>query len=199
MKLFVGLGNPGPDYKQTRHNVGFMFIDTFLNKLGLLDKYKNTCQGLVYKTKINQEVIFILKPLTYMNLSGLSVRALMDYYKIPVEDLYVIHDDMDFEVGHFKLKAHGSGAGHNGIKSIIEHLGTDQFKRIRVGIGRAQRDEQIDYVLGKFSKAEMEMLQIEALKVCDALMDVTKMSFQNLMTKYNTQEQTNEETDNKIN
>ena len=186
MKLYVGLGNPGSKYQGSRHNTGFAIIDTLMQQLGVLDDQKDMCQGLLVKTKINDETVYLFKPQTFMNLSGQAVRALMDYYKIDVKDLVVIHDDMDFEVGHFKIKTHGSPAGHNGIKNIIECLGTPEFKRVRVGIGRCQEND-IDYVLGKFSKEESKLMKNVALQVCEALKDYTKMGFQDLMTKYNTE------------
>ncbi len=185
MKLFVGLGNPGKEYEKTRHNIGFMVMDTLMNKLNVLDDQKEKFNGLVVKTKIKNEDVILLKPLTYMNSSGLSVREVCDYYKIDIEDVFVIHDDMDFGVGSFKLRQGGSGAGHNGIKSIIASLGGENFKRFRVGIGRPPRECKVDYVLSKFSKEELKELEQVALTICDALIDSFDYTFQNLMTKYN--------------
>lgn len=186
MKLFVGLGNPGKKYIGTRHNTGFAIVDTLMSELGVLDEQKEQCFGLLVKTKINGETVYIFKPQTFMNLSGQAVRAVMDYYKIPLEDVFVVHDDMDFEVGHFKLKSKGSPAGHNGIKNIIENVGSEDFKRIRVGIGRCL-DNDIEYVLGKYSKEEKKIMQGVALTICEALKDATIMSFQDLQTKYNSE------------
>lgn len=186
MKLIVGLGNPGDEYKNTRHNVGFMCIDAMLEKLGLSNTEKEKFQGLIVKTKLNGEDVLLFKPTTYMNSSGLAVREVVDFYKLTNEDVLVIHDDMDFGVGAFKIKANGSPAGHNGIKSIIANLGTQEFKRVRVGIGRPPRDGKVDYVLSRFNKEEAKELDKAIAGVCDAINDLSTLSFQNLMTKYNT-------------
>ncbi|MCK9198205.1 MAG: aminoacyl-tRNA hydrolase [Bacilli bacterium] len=186
MKLYVGLGNPGPEYKYTRHNIGFMIIDTLLGKLNInSNEQKAQFKGLVCKTKINNEDVFIFKPLTFMNLSGQAVKEIVDYYKIPIDDIVVIHDDMDFELGKFKLKEKGSEAGHNGIKDIIQKLGTQEFKRIRIGIGRTVLANKAGYVLGKLNKEELEVVKDISFKIVDALIDFTKMDFNKLMTKYN--------------
>ncbi|MDD3383333.1 MAG: aminoacyl-tRNA hydrolase [Bacilli bacterium] len=186
MKLYVGLGNPGPEYKYTRHNIGFMIIDTLLGKLNISpNEQKAQFKGLVCKTKINNEDIFIFKPLTFMNLSGQAVKEIVNYYKIPIEDIVVIHDDMDFELGKFKLKEKGSEAGHNGIKDIIQKLGTQEFKRIRIGIGRTTLANKANYVLGKLNNEEMEIIKDIAFTIVDALIDFTKIDFNKLMTKYN--------------
>lgn len=187
MKLYVGLGNPGKEYIGTRHNVGFAVLDTLMAELGILDNQKEERFGLLNKTKINGETVYLLKPLTYMNLSGRAVKAVVDYYKIPIEDIVIIHDDMDFPVGHFKLKRNGGPAGHNGIKSIIECLGTEEFKRIRLGIGRGD-NAYIDYVLGKFGAEEKELIREATLKTCEALKEYPGMSFSDLQTKYNREE-----------
>lgn len=186
MKLYVGLGNPGPEYKYTRHNIGFMIIDTLLGKLNInSNEQKAQFKGLVCKTKINNEDVFIFKPLTFMNLSGQAVKEIVDYYKIPIDDIVVIHDDMDFELGKFKLKEKGSEAGHNGIKDIIQKLGTQEFKRIRIGIGRTALANKAGYVLGKLNNEELEVVKDISFKIADALIDFTKMDFNKLMTKYN--------------
>jgi len=186
MKLYVGLGNPGPEYKYTRHNIGFMIIDTLLGKLNInCNEQKAQFKGLVCKTKINNEDVFIFKPLTFMNLSGQAVKEIVDYYKISIDDIVVIHDDMDFELGKFKLKEKGSEAGHNGIKDIIQKLGTQEFKRIRIGIGRTALANKAGYVLGKLNNEELEVVKDISFKIVDALIDFTKMDFNKLMTKYN--------------
>ncbi|MEA4821871.1 MAG: aminoacyl-tRNA hydrolase [Erysipelotrichales bacterium] len=186
MKLYVGLGNPGPEYKYTRHNIGFMIIDTLLGKLNInSNEQKAQFKGLVCKTKINNEDVFIFKPLTFMNLSGQAVKEIVDYYKISIDDIVVIHDDMDFELGKFKLKEKGSEAGHNGIKDIIQKLGTQEFKRIRIGIGRTALANKAGYVLGKLNNEELEVVKDISFKIVDALIDFTKMDFNKLMTKYN--------------
>ena len=133
MKLIVGLGNPGKQYEGTRHNVGFAVIDEIAERLHMsLDQAK--FKGIYGMGHVEGEKIFLLKPLTYMNLSGESIGALMDYYQIDIEELLVIYDDLDLPVGRIRLRQRGSAGGHNGVKSTISHVGSQEFNRIRVGI-----------------------------------------------------------------
>lgn len=180
MKLVVGLGNPGKEYENTRHNVGFKFIDFYLGN----ELFKEKNSALFLEKIINGEKVIFLKPLTYMNDSGRAVRKYLDYYKISVEDLLVIYDDMDFEVGKFKIKKNGSAAGHNGIKSIINNIRTEEFKRIRIGISRSKEDK-VNYVLGNFGKVEQKKLDEEFIKIKEVLDNYFKMDFETLMSKYN--------------
>lgn len=180
MKLVVGLGNPGKEYDNTRHNVGFSVLDNYLGNV--LYKEKNTYS--YYEKNINGEKVVFLKPITYMNESGKAIKEFIDYYKVDIDDVLVIYDDMDFQLGTFKIKKSGSAAGHNGIKSIISMLGTDNFKRIRVGISKAKYDI-VDYVLGKFSKEEQEILKDVYLKLNLVIEDYFKIDFEKLMNKYN--------------
>ena len=184
MRLIVGLGNPGKEYEKTRHNVGFNIIDLYLKKKGLtLDKEK--FNGKYTKTNINNEEVIFLEPQTYMNNSGESVSAIMKFYKIKVEDILVIQDDLDMEIGKIKLKEKSSSGGHNGIKSIEDHLGTDNYKRLKVGISNNKDIDTKDYVLGKFSKEDREILE-ETYKTClDIIDDYFEMNFDLLMGKYN--------------
>lgn len=178
MKLIVGLGNPGKEYINTRHNIGFMILDDYLS-----DKvFKKKFEGQYYYDQFNQ--IIYLKPLSYMNNSGMVVYKFVNYFKIPIQDILVIYDDMDFEVGKFKIKLSGSSAGHNGMNSIIEYLNTYSIRRIKVGIGRPD-DDKIDYVLGKFSKTEMTEINNVIKQVKNVLDDYKILSFINLMNKYN--------------
>lgn len=159
MKVIAGLGNPGKQYEQTRHNVGFMVIDELAKRLNIsLDKGKfNGIYGIGH---ISGEKVILLKPLTYMNLSGECVRPFLDYYKVPKENFVVIYDDLDLPVGTIRLRMKGSAGGHNGMKSLIHHLGTEEFKRIRIGISRPNNKMKvIDYVLGKFSEDDMHSIQ----------------------------------------
>ncbi len=180
MKLVVGLGNPGKEYDGTRHNVGFSFLDYYLGEVD----FKKKDNSLIYEKNINGEKVLFLKPITYMNDSGIAVRKIMDYYKIEIGDILVIYDDMDFEVGKFKIKKSGSAAGHNGVKSIISHLNTENFKRIRIGISRS-KDDKVDFVLGKFSKEDYAKLQDVFGKLKLVLDDYFKLDFEKLMSKYN--------------
>src|SRR5437868_4206745 len=158
MKLIVGLGNPGKQYDQTRHNIGFAVIDELAHRFHIsLDQAK--FKGIYGSTMVNGEKVFLLKPLTYMNLSGESIGPLMDYFQIDLEDLLVIYDDLDLPVGKIRLRQKGSAGGHNGIKSTISHLGTQEFNRIRIGIDRPQQGMSIpDYVLGKFPEQEQALI-----------------------------------------
>lgn len=154
MKLIVGLGNPDKEYDKTRHNVGFMIIDNYLGSVNWSNKFN----ALYCEKVINGEKIIFVKPLTYMNNSGNAVGEFVRYFNIDSKDILVIQDDLDLNVGDYKLKMHSSSGGHNGIKSIIASLGNQDFPRLKVGIGSVKKDEVIDYVLGKFSKSELEVL-----------------------------------------
>ncbi len=154
MKLIVGLGNPDKEYDKTRHNVGFMVIDNYLGSVNWSNKFN----ALYCEKVINGEKIIFVKPLTYMNNSGNAVGEFVRYFNIDSKDILVIQDDLDLNVGDYKLKMHSSSGGHNGIKSIIASLGNQDFPRLKVGIGSVKKDEVIDYVLGKFSKSELEIL-----------------------------------------
>lgn len=154
MKLIVGLGNPDKEYDKTRHNVGFMVIDNYLGSVNWSNKFN----ALYCEKVINGEKIIFVKPLTYMNNSGNAVGEFVRYFNIDNKDILVIQDDLDLNVGDYKLKMHSSSGGHNGIKSIIASLGNQDFPRLKVGIGSVKKNEVIDYVLGKFSKSELEVL-----------------------------------------
>ncbi len=181
MKLIVGLGNPGEEYAITRHNIGFMILDTYLGKV----KWKTKNSALYYETTINNEKYLFLKPLTFMNLSGEAVRKYVDYYNIPLEDILIIHDDLDLPVGSIRLKQDSSAGGHNGIKSIIAHLGTQNFKRLKVGISNNKELDTKDYVLGKFSKKEIDILNNILSQTHNIIEDFSIMNFTDLMSKYN--------------
>ncbi|WP_338471276.1 aminoacyl-tRNA hydrolase [Niallia sp. XMNu-256] len=185
MKLIVGLGNPGKQYEHTRHNIGFEVIDALSERMQIpLDQAK--FKGIYGFRVIDGEKVFLLKPLTYMNLSGESIVALMNYYQINEEDLVVIYDDLDLPVGKIRLRQKGSAGGHNGIKSIISHLGINEFNRIRVGINRPSNGMSIvDYVLGRFSKEETEEVKIAVDKSAEACEDWIKKPFLQVMNTYN--------------
>ena len=183
MKMIVGLGNPGKEYENTRHNVGFMVLDNWMNKHNFTFD-KNKLNGLYSIIKYNNEDVLVLKPLSFMNLSGTVIRAFMNYYKIDVNDLLVIYDDKDIELGSVKLKKNGSSAGHNGIKNIIENLKTEYFKRLKVGLSKNNVD-MVSFVLGKFNNDEMCKLNVVLNETNDILDDYFVMTFDNLMNKYN--------------
>lgn len=154
MKLIVGLGNPGAEYADTRHNVGFMVADGVQAAFGL-PSFAKKCKGLVSKGRVAGEDVVVLKPQTYMNLSGESVQAAVAFYKLKAADVLVIHDELDIAVGLLKFKVGGGDAGHNGLKSISQMLGTPDYARLRFGIGRPVHKAQVaDYVLEDFGAEE---------------------------------------------
>ncbi|PRO64419.1 aminoacyl-tRNA hydrolase [Alkalicoccus urumqiensis] len=185
MKVVVGLGNPGRKYERTRHNVGFETID-------LLEKKWNTpvkeekFKGVYGVERNGTEKIVLLKPMTYMNLSGESVSALMNYYNVEPEDLLVIYDDLDLEPGRIRLRQKGSAGGHNGMKSIIKHLGTEHFNRIRIGVGRPEPGKPVpDYVLGTFppdERPDVDEAEVRAAEAVDAWKD---KPFLQVMNEFN--------------
>lgn len=155
MKLVVGLGNIGKEYQNTRHNVGFMVLDSFVSDFTLEKKF----QAYVKKDSIDGVDVLFVKPTTFMNLSGIAVRKIVDYYKISIEDVLVIQDDMDLPFGKYRCKINSSSGGHNGIKSIISLLGTQDFARLKIGIAHDRSIDTRNYVLGSFSKQELQVLE----------------------------------------
>lgn len=187
MKLIVGLGNPGRKYKNTRHNAGFMFVDRVSEEWNLkftLDKDKK-CE--IAKTNVGSENVIFIKPITYMNNSGEAVLAVKNYYNIDNDDIFIIIDDMDIPFATHKIKPFGGTGGHNGMKSIQSLLNTDQLKRLRIGIGKPDGDNTIDFVLSKFSKKELKELDENIYKYASSMInDLCGMKFDNFMNKYNT-------------
>ncbi|TWT02172.1 aminoacyl-tRNA hydrolase [Planococcus sp. CPCC 101016] len=154
MKLIIGLGNPGKAYEDTRHNIGFKVVDYLANQWNA-PLTQSKFKGMYSISHRPEGKVMLLKPLTYMNLSGESVSALMDYYGVNLEDIIVIYDDLDLPTGQLRLRQKGSAGGHNGIKSLIQHLGTQEFNRLRIGISRPPAGMKVpDYVLQRFSKEE---------------------------------------------
>ena len=184
MKLVVGLGNPELRYKNTRHNVGFMVLDNYAKENKYSLKTKKEFKGDIY---ISKEFI-LLKPLTYMNLSGESVRAVTNFYKIDAEDILVISDDFNIPFLKLRLRNKGSAGGHNGLKSIIASLGSEDFKRLRFGLGSPEYDT-VNYVLSKFSKEEIKKIN-ETLKKTNEIIDmfIKGESFDLIMNRYNVNE-----------
>lgn len=181
MKLIVALGNPGEQYLRTRHNAGFLFLDHVVDRYGIAD-YQAKFKGAFTKGTIENKDLYFLKPLTYMNLSGNSVKAICQFYKISSEDILVIHDDLDVPLGTIKIKKAGSSGGHNGIKSIEQCLGTQNFWRLRIGIDRPPLKEQVaDYVLSNFTNNEIghlaDLYDLAIEKFSLLLDESTKASF----------------------
>ena len=186
-QLIVGLGNPEPKYDKTRHNIGFELVDT-LAKSWQIDWQKNRrFQGLFAEGIANSgNKIRLLKPLTYMNRSGQSVRAVTDWYKLTPQSLLVIYDDMDLPLGKIRLRMSGSAGGHNGMKSIIAHLGEQNFPRLRIGIGKStEQEETVSHVLGKFSPREAKIVREVLILAEDAIDLSLKQGVEKAMSLYN--------------
>ena len=184
MKLIVGLGNPGKEYESTRHNIGYIFIDNFASSKEVkIDKKK--FNGLYNEITMNDEKIILLKPLSYMNLSGEVVEKYVNFFKIDINDILIINDDLDMDFGRIRLRPSGSSGGHNGLKNIALHLHTEQFKRLKIGISNNKLIDTKDYVLGKFSKEEKEILDELKPKINDLINDYLVLDFDKLMCKYN--------------
>jgi PTH1 family peptidyl-tRNA hydrolase len=184
MRLIVGLGNPGEHYENTRHNIGFKVVDRLAErwniKLG-----PSKLKGWIGEGIIQQQKVILLKPATYMNLSGESVRAALDWYKFNIEDLIVIYDELDLPTGQLRLREKGSAGGHNGMKSLIQHLGTHEFKRVRVGVDRPAPGHDIsNYVLGSFSKDQLSIVEEAVERSCDAVEFWLKVNFLEAMSRF---------------
>lgn len=183
MFLIVGLGNPEEKYNNTRHNIGFEAVDYIAHKYNI-DINRKKFKGVYGEGFIGNEKVILMKPTTYMNLSGECIREVIDFYKLSNEDILVIYDDISLDVGRIRIRPKGSAGGHNGIKSIINHLGTDEFSRIKIGVGQPKGD-LVNHVLGKFSKEENEVLEesLEATKL--ATETIIKEDTQAGMNKFN--------------
>jgi PTH1 family peptidyl-tRNA hydrolase len=185
LKVIVGLGNPGKKYELTRHNIGFWAVDQLSDKWNMPFQ-KEKWNSLVAEGVVHGEKIYLLKPLTYMNLSGEAVGAAMRFLKLPMEDLLVIYDDMDIPLGQLRLRQKGSSGGHNGMKSLIQHLGTEQFNRIKIGIERPPaRMAVVDYVLTPFSEVTHPLAVDSAIAAANATEEWMKHDFLIAMNKYN--------------
>ncbi|EUJ36065.1 aminoacyl-tRNA hydrolase [Brochothrix campestris] len=184
MKMIVGLGNVGKKYEGTRHNIGFMVVDELNQRLGgtfKLTKYNGSVSTVLFKGV----KVMLVKPTTFMNESGLCIRQLADYYEIALEDIVVIYDDLDLPIGQLRLRQKGSAGGHNGIKSTIQHLGTQNFKRIKVGITRPIDGNIVNWVLGRFSKAEQTEVDVAIKTAADASQSWLATDFIKAMNQYN--------------
>lgn len=185
MFLIVGLGNPGIEYAATRHNVGFDAITYLCDKYGISMTSKEN-KAIVGKGMIEGQKVMVAQPQTYMNLSGESVRALMDYYKLDLEDLIVISDDISLEVGQIRVRPKGSAGGHNGLKNIIQHLGTQEFTRVKIGVGaKPEGGNLVKHVLGRFSKEEDGLLRDVFELVDEACREIMESGADSAMNKVN--------------
>ena len=184
MKLIVGLGNPGKKYEGTRHNMGFMAVD-LLSDQAHIDVDQEVFHGLMGRGKIFDTDAILFKPTTFMNLSGTAVQEVVHYFKIALEDIVVIYDDMALPVGSIRLRKEGSSGGHKGMQNIIDCLSTEQIKRIRVGIGEPGDNDNIDFVLSKPLKDEMPLIEEAISDAVRAVKEYLKSDFDRAMNKYN--------------
>lgn len=184
MKLIVGLGNPGKKYEKTRHNMGFMAID-LISDLSQIDVDKEVFNGYMGRGKIFDNDVILFKPTTFMNLSGIAVSQVVRFFKIEIEDIIIIYDEMALEPGRIRLRLNGSSGGHNGMQNIIEQLGTSEIKRIRIGIGEPDESNAIDYVLGKPLKEEVPLIEEAIENTANAVKEILKSTFEKAMSIYN--------------
>lgn len=187
MKLFVGLGNPGKEYDWTRHNMGFVVLDKFAEMAnGSFDRTDFKGEYGIIRNPSFSEPVIILKPQTFMNLSGTSVRPLADFYKLTPEDIIVVYDDMAIEEGSIRLRLDGSSGGHKGMQNIIDLFGSNKFKRIRIGIGEPPNKDSVNYVLGKPKGESYSDLDFATDNAAKALKDIAlDENFSKIMSKYN--------------
>ena len=185
MVLIVGLGNPGNEYANTRHNMGFDTINKLAKQYNIeINKHK--FKGIYGTGMIENEKVILLKPQTYMNLSGKCVKEFLDFYKIEREKMIIIYDDMDVEPGKIKIRKQGSAGSHNGMKSVISEIQTQEFPRIRIGIGRPiHENDKINYVIGNIPEEEMEKLEEGIEKAKEATIDILAKGIDHAMNKFN--------------
>lgn len=190
-QLVVGLGNPEPKYEQTRHNIGFAVVDALANSWQIPLTENRKFQGVFGEGRAHTAKVRLLKPLTYMNRSGQAIRAVTDWYKLQPESVLIVYDDMDLPLGKIRLRLSGSAGGHNGMKSAIAHLGSQNFPRLRVGIGRPQATTLSDdpatvsHVLGRFSSAESKLISDVLQLVVEAVELSLKQGVEKAMNRYN--------------
>lgn len=185
MYLIVGLGNPEEDYSKTRHNMGFNVVNKIAKKYGI-EINKKKFDSLYGEGIIENEKVILLKPQTYMNLSGKAIIQVVNFYKIPLENICVIYDDMDIEPGIIKIRKKGGAGSHNGMKSVVAELNSEDFARIRVGIGTPKfKDDSINYVIGAIPEEEVKVLDEETTKAADAMIAILKDGIDNAMNKFN--------------
>ena len=199
MKLIVGLGNPGPEYRDTRHNVGFMIADVLVDRWRVADQWREKFEALQIKTTVGGgrpsllaaggDQVVIVKPLTFMNLSGQAVAALAGFSKIEPADVFIVTDDVALPLGKLRARREGGAGGHNGLKSVIQHLGTQAFPRMRVGVGRGANGRDLsDHVLGRFEAAERDTVSAAVLRAADATEMFISEGIERVMNAFNAAE-----------
>ena len=185
MKIFVGLGNPTIEYAATNHNVGFMLADRLADKLGA-STWRERFNALVAETFLDGEKILLVKPQTFMNLSGEAVAPLMNFYKLDAADLTVAHDDMDLPLGMIRLRPKGSGGGHRGVASIIQHIGSQNFPRVRIGVGRPPANWTVNHhVLSPFTAEDADKISAALDELVPAVICIFREGIDNAMNKFN--------------
>lgn len=189
MKIIAGLGNPGSEYAKTKHNVGFMLVDALADKLGVTE-WKDKFDARIGEARIGTEKILLVKPQTYMNESGQAVGPLMNFYKTAIEDLIVVHDDMDIPAGTIRIRKKGSAGGHNGIKSVLAHVGDEHFARVRIGIGRPLPGwTVVNHVLAPFTAEDEPKIRAAIDYLLPAVECIVTEDVDMAMNKYNPKKQ----------
>jgi PTH1 family peptidyl-tRNA hydrolase len=184
IKLIVGLGNPGPDYEETRHNAGFWFVDRLAQRQHQSFRNESRHHGMVSKLIVSGEEVRLLKPKTFMNRSGQAVSSLANYFRIPPEEILVVHDELDLEPGQVRLKSGGGHAGHNGLRDIMSALGCRDFHRLRIGIDHPNdRNAVVNYVLGRPSKSDREAIDGAIDNAIDSIDEIVKGDLQKAMNR----------------
>ena len=185
MILIAGLGNPGKEYSSSRHNVGFIVVDEIAKRLGISLK-KKSFGSLFAEAHLEEQQLMLLKPQTYMNLSGDAVSEAVEFFKIPLKNVIVVHDEIDLPLGSIKIKTRGGSAGHKGVRSIINCLGDGDFVRVRIGIGKPiQKSEVVGHVLSGFEKEEKTIMENMVVRAADAVLEIILRGLENTMNKFN--------------
>ncbi len=187
MKMIVGLGNPGKKYEQTRHNIGFLVINHLIYEFGIDTKSSTSSKfnAIITEALVDRSKVLLVKPLTYMNLSGEAVRPILDWYKIDIDDMVMIYDDLDLPLGKVRFREKGSAGGHKGVNSIIQHTGTSSIKRVKIGIDHPQNRTVVDYVLTPFTQDEKPKIEESIYLTSKALMEWLRgAEFKQIMNTY---------------
>lgn len=186
MKLLAGLGNPGPQYRDTRHNAGFLVVDALASRWRVEGQWREQQQALTVKTVVAGTPVLLVKPMTFMNLSGQAVAGLAGFFKIAPEDVLVIVDEVALPIGRLRARPDGSAGGHNGLKSVAQQLGTQAFPRLRIGVGRGNgRRDLADHVLGRFEPDEREIVEAAVLRAAEAVELFVTDGIERVMNAFN--------------
>ena len=181
----IGLGNPGPQYVSTRHNAGFLSLDEFIRRYAIIQKEENKKNYQLYQCIMEDVRVYLLKPMTYMNLSGMAVREFVQKTGLETEELIIIYDDVSLELGRIRLRKSGSAGGQKGMKNIIQELGTNEIKRVKIGIGPKTIPSLPDFVLSKFREEEHEKLEWALEQTAKAMKEIIHKDFDTIMNRYN--------------